>query len=126
MRLWLIDSVFGRSSGSSKTSRFAFTHPAEYHQIAAELDESREERLEFMALAVKKIQALMVSHGIQAEVSGRPKHILFHLEKMQRKHLRFDQLFDVRAVRIIVETVEQCYGSALDCAGALHGFVEGV
>jgi relA/spoT family protein len=86
-----------------------FTHPAEYHQIAAELDESREERLEFMALAVKKIQALMVSHGIQAEVSGRPKHIYSIWKKMQRKHLRFDQLFDVRAVRIIVETVEQCY-----------------
>jgi GTP pyrophosphokinase len=86
-----------------------FTHPAEYHQIAAELDESREERLEFMALAVKKIQALMISHGIQAEVSGRPKHIYSIWKKMQRKHLRFDQLFDVRAVRIIVETVEQCY-----------------
>ena len=86
-----------------------FTHPAEYHQIAAELDESREERLEFMALAVKKIQALMASHGIQAEVSGRPKHIYSIWKKMQRKHLRFDQLFDVRAVRIIVETVEQCY-----------------
>ena len=62
-----------------------------------------------MALAVKKIQALMVSHGIQAEVSGRPKHIYSIWKKMQRKHLRFDQLFDVRAVRIIVETVEQCY-----------------
>ena len=86
-----------------------FTHPAEYHQIAAELDESREERLEFMALAVKKIQALMISHGIQAEVSGRPKHIYSIWKKMQRKHLRFDQLFDVRAVRIIVDTVEQCY-----------------
>jgi len=86
-----------------------FTHPAEYHQIAAELGESREERLEFMALAVKKIQALMISHGIQAEVSGRPKHIYSIWKKMQRKHLRFDQLFDVRAVRIIVETVEQCY-----------------
>jgi len=74
-----------------------FTHPAEYHQIAAELDESREERLEFMALAVKKIQALMISHGIQAEVSGRPKHIYSIWKKMQRKHLRFDQLFDVES-----------------------------
>ena len=86
-----------------------FTRPDEYHQIASELDESREERLEFMAHAVKKIEDLMSAHGIQAEVSGRPKHIYSIWKKMQRKHLRFDQLFDVRAVRIIVGTVEQCY-----------------
>ena len=86
-----------------------FTHPEEYHAIARELDESREERLEFMQGAVKYIQDLMAQNHIQAQVSGRPKHIYSIWKKMQRKHLRFDQLFDVRAVRIIVQTVEQCY-----------------
>ena len=86
-----------------------FTRPDEYHEIARELDESREERLEFMQGAVRRIRELLAEHRIEAEVSGRPKHIYSIWKKMQRKHLRFDQLFDVRAVRIIVETLEQCY-----------------
>lgn len=86
-----------------------FTRPAEYHAIARELDESREERLEFMQMAVQRIRSLLSNHHIRAEVSGRPKHIYSIWKKMQRKHLRFDQLFDVRALRIIVDTVEQCY-----------------
>lgn len=86
-----------------------FTRPAEYHAIARELDESREERLEFMQMAVQRIRSLLSNHHIRAEVSGRPKHIYSIWKKMRRKHLRFDQLFDVRALRIIVDTVEQCY-----------------
>lgn len=86
-----------------------FTRPDEYRAIAEELDESREERLEFMHNVVEKVKALLADHAIRAEVSGRPKHIYSIWKKMQRKHLRFDQLFDVRAVRIIVETLEQCY-----------------
>lgn len=86
-----------------------FTRPDEYHAIARELDESREARLEFMQHAVQRIKALLDEHHIKAEVSGRPKHIYSIWKKMQRKHLRFDQLFDVRALRVIVDTVEQCY-----------------
>lgn len=86
-----------------------YTRPAEYHAIARELDESREDRLKFMDMAVHKIQTLLKAHHIEADVSGRPKHIYSIWKKMQRKHLRFDQLFDVRALRIIVQSVEQCY-----------------
>ncbi len=86
-----------------------FTRPQEYHAIARELDESREERLEFMQMAVQRIRSLLSNNHIHADVSGRPKHIYSIWKKMQRKHLRFDQLFDVRALRVIVETVEQCY-----------------
>lgn len=62
-----------------------------------------------MQSAVLRIRGLLEENGIKAEVSGRPKHIYSIWKKMQRKHLRFDQLFDVRAVRIIVDTVERCY-----------------
>lgn len=86
-----------------------FTRPDEYRKIAEELDESREERLDFMQHVVEKVRALLAEHQIEADVSGRPKHIYSIWKKMQRKHLRFDQLFDVRALRIIVGTVEQCY-----------------
>ncbi|MDO5530534.1 bifunctional (p)ppGpp synthetase/guanosine-3',5'-bis(diphosphate) 3'-pyrophosphohydrolase [Sutterella sp.] len=85
------------------------TRPDEYRHIANELDESREERLEFMYNTVNKVKSLLAEHGIEADISGRPKHIYSIWKKMQRKHLRFDQLFDVRALRIIVGTVEQCY-----------------
>ena len=86
-----------------------FTKPDVYMEIAHLLDESRESRLSFMQEAVEKIRAMLVKNGIQAEVSGRPKHIYSIYKKMERKHLRFDQLFDVRAMRIIVQTLEQCY-----------------
>ena len=86
-----------------------FTRPEEYHDIAKQLDESREQRLDFMQGAVMRIRELLAQNHIKAEVSGRPKHIYSIWKKMQRKHLRFDQLFDVRALRIIVGTVEQCY-----------------
>lgn len=87
-----------------------FTRPDEYRAIAEELDENREARLEFMRHAVRRIKQLMAENGItDADISGRPKHIYSIWKKMQRKHLRFDQLFDVRALRIIVKTVEECY-----------------
>ena len=78
-------------------------------EIAHELDESREQRLDFMQHCVEKIKMLLKANGIEAEVSGRPKHIYSIYKKMVRKHLRFDQLFDIRAMRIIVDTVERCY-----------------
>lgn len=86
-----------------------FTKPDIYNEIARQLDESREARLAFMRDAVDKIKLMLAQKGIEAEVSGRPKHIYSIYKKMERKHLRFDQLYDVRALRIIVQTVEQCY-----------------
>ena len=93
-----------------------FTRPSEYREIAQQLDESREQRIEFMQSAVLRIRGLLEENGIKAEVSGRPKHIYSIWKKMQRKHLRFDQLFDVRAVRIIVDSVIDCY----NCLGIIH------
>lgn len=86
-----------------------YTKPKEYNEIAHLLDESRETRLAFMRDTVQKIRDMLTEKGIEAEVSGRPKHIYSIYKKMERKHLNFNQLYDVRALRIIVETVEQCY-----------------
>lgn len=86
-----------------------FTKPEIYNEIAHQLDESREARIAFMRDAVDKIRNMLAERGIKAEVSGRPKHIYSIYKKMERKHLRFDQLYDVRALRVIVDTVEQCY-----------------
>lgn len=86
-----------------------FTEPEMYQDISRNLDESREQRLMFMRDCVDRIKLLLKVHGIEAEVSGRPKHIYSIYKKMVRKHLRFDQLFDIRAMRIIVDTIESCY-----------------
>ncbi len=88
---------------------FRFTHPKDYHEIAQKLAASREERLDLMATAVNHIQTLVAEHGIDASVSGRPKHIYSIWKKMERKHLTFEQLFDVRAIRVIVGSLEECY-----------------
>ena len=86
-----------------------FTKPKEFAQIAAALEETREERVASIQEAVKRIQKLLVKNGIQASVSGRPKHIYSIWKKMCKKNLKFEQLYDVRAVRIIVDSVEKCY-----------------
>ncbi|WP_303014375.1 RelA/SpoT family protein [Turicimonas muris] len=86
-----------------------FTKPKEFAQIAVALEETREERVASIQEAVKRIQKLLVKNGIQASVSGRPKHIYSIWKKMCKKNLKFEQLYDVRAVRIIVDSVEKCY-----------------
>lgn len=88
---------------------FRFTNPQAYWEIARELNEDYENRVAFVQEAVTAIRERLAEHGIKAQVSGRPKHIYSIYKKMQRKHLAFSELFDVRAIRVIVETVEECY-----------------
>lgn len=86
-----------------------FTRPEVYQEIVRHLDASRAERLAFVQQAVTKIRSLLAAHHIRGEVSGRSKHIYSIWLKMERKHLPFERLFDLRALRVIVDTVEQCY-----------------
>jgi GTP pyrophosphokinase len=86
-----------------------FLEPELYKKIARLLDEKRVDRERYIADVIDALQRSLARAGIQAEVSGRPKHIYSIINKMRRKHLDFDQLYDVRAVRILVEDVEQCY-----------------
>ncbi len=86
-----------------------FTKPDVYQSIVKSLDATRSERLAFVQGAVTKIRKLLAEHHIRGEVSGRSKHIYSIWLKMERKHLPFEKLFDLRALRVIVDTVEQCY-----------------
>ncbi len=88
---------------------FRYTEPEKYFEISHHLSQSREQRLTWIKNATDSMKALLAEHGIKADVSGRPKHIYSIYKKMQRKHLKFEQLFDIDAIRIIVDTVEQCY-----------------
>jgi GTP pyrophosphokinase len=96
---------------------FRYLEPAEYHRIAAALDEKRVDRERYIEALCDSLRAELAQLGIAAEVYGRAKHIYSIYRKMQQKQLPFEKLFDVRAVRIIVETVPECY-TAL---GLVHG-----
>ena len=97
----------------------AFRHlePDAYKTIAAALAERRTDRERYITEFCNEVAALLQREGIRAEVYGRPKHIYSIHRKMQRKGLAFDQLFDVRAVRILCETIPECYAAL----GVVHG-----
>ncbi|MBB3211116.1 GTP pyrophosphokinase [Herbaspirillum sp. Sphag1AN] len=88
---------------------FRFLEPVTYKRIAKMLEEKRIERAEFVARAIDRLHAELKSAGITAEVSGRPKHIYSIWNKMRGKDLEFSELYDVRAFRVIVDDVKQCY-----------------
>ena len=88
---------------------FRYLEPGLYKKIAAMLDEKREEREAFIAGAVAALEAELRSTGIRAEVLGRPKHIYSIYNKMRGKSLDFSELYDVRALRVLVDSVKDCY-----------------
>ncbi|MGE8611780.1 MAG: RelA/SpoT family protein [Achromobacter veterisilvae] len=88
---------------------FRFLEPEKYKQIARLLEEKRAEREAFIASAIERLQAALARSGIEAEVSGRPKHIYSIWNKMRVKGLDFSQMYDLRALRIIVDDVRACY-----------------
>jgi len=95
---------------------FRYLHPQVYKKIAKLLDETRLEREKYMSDFVGSLNQQLHALQINGTVYGRPKHIYSIWKKMQQKSLDFEQLFDVRAVRIVVEKVQDCY-SAL---GVVH------
>jgi GTP pyrophosphokinase len=80
-----------------------------YKRIAALLDEKRADRERYIAEVVASLKSELARNGIKAEVMGRPKHIASIINKMRRKSLGFEQLYDIRAVRVLVEKESDCY-----------------
>nr|WP_255535324.1 bifunctional (p)ppGpp synthetase/guanosine-3',5'-bis(diphosphate) 3'-pyrophosphohydrolase [Polynucleobacter sp. AM-26B4] len=85
--------------------------PDTYKQIASLLDSKRVEREAFIADVMNRLQAELNQAGIKGEVQGRPKHIYSIWKKMQGKSIDFAQLYDVRAFRIMVDDVKDCYAA---------------
>ncbi|MCB1733874.1 MAG: bifunctional (p)ppGpp synthetase/guanosine-3',5'-bis(diphosphate) 3'-pyrophosphohydrolase [Gammaproteobacteria bacterium] len=86
-----------------------FLEPETYKDIATLLDEKRIDREAYIRDLVARIEAELAKAAIPAKVYGRPKHIYSIWKKMQRKGLGFHELYDVRAVRVLVDNVSQCY-----------------
>jgi len=83
--------------------------PDIYKSIARQLDEKRSDREAFIARVIEQLRAELVQAGIEAEVTGRPKHIYSIYRKLARKDLALKDLFDVRGVRVLVNDVKDCY-----------------
>lgn len=90
---------------------FRYLHPDIYKNIAKQLDDKRLAREAYMADMVEQVKQRLHEAGIKAEVYGRPKHIYSIYKKMAKKNYEFDQLFDIRAMRIVVERLQDCYGA---------------
>ena len=88
---------------------FRFEDPDTYKRIAKLLDEKRVERETYVASAIERLQRELAVAHIRAEVSGRPKHIYSIWRKMRGKALDFAELYDVRAFRVIVPDIKDCY-----------------
>lgn len=90
---------------------FRYLHPQTYKRIASMLKEKRIDREQYIKDFVKNLQLLLNKEEIQAEVIGRPKHIYSIYKKMQKKDLDFEELFDIRALRIIASRLQDCYAA---------------
>jgi len=86
-----------------------FIEPNTYRHVAGLLDEKRSEREKFMTELVAQFSESLQSIGIQSDVQGRPKHIYSIVKKMRGKALDFDRVYDIRALRVIVSSVPECY-----------------
>ncbi len=94
-----------------------YLQPDNYKTLAKQLKGRRHDREKYIHDVISLLHEKVSEHGIKADISGRPKHIYSIWKKMQRKNVDFDQIFDVLAVRVMVDTVAQCY----EVLGIAHG-----
>ena len=94
-----------------------YLEPEQYQTIARGLAERRAEREQYIKDVIATLQRTFAEAGIQAEITGRPKHIYSIWRKMQRKGVDLQEIFDLRAVRVLVDTVADCYAAL----GLVHG-----
>lgn len=88
---------------------FRYLEPNDYKYIAKLLDERRIDRQSYIHDVIEKLQQEMSLAAIEADISGRAKHIYSIWRKMRRKDIGFSQVYDIRAVRVLVPTVRDCY-----------------
>jgi GTP pyrophosphokinase len=96
---------------------FRFLQPEDYRGIATALAEKRLDRERYITDLCRTLEDMMRAAGIEGEVYGRPKHIYSIHRKMERKQLSFEQVFDLRAVRIVTARLDDCYA----VLGLVHG-----
>lgn len=90
---------------------FRYLMPEEFERIEDLVSRQQNERLKLLGSAMERMQELMEKAGIQAQLSGRPKHLYSTYRKMQRNNVSISEIYDLIAIRVIVETVNDCYAA---------------
>lgn len=88
-----------------------YLEPQRYKEVAKMLDERRVDREQYIVDVVSQLKLELSQAGIKGDVTGRPKHIYSIIKKMKSKQLDFSELYDVRAVRILVDDIKDCYAA---------------
>ena len=89
---------------------FSFLEPEAYEHLRKKADEEREERADYLKYAMEAIKKRMEELGIKGEISGRPKELYSIYRKMKNQDKTFEEIYDMTAVRILVDSVKDCYG----------------
>jgi GTP pyrophosphokinase len=103
---------------------FRYLQPTEYKRIATALNSRRSEREQYIEALKTLLQGELRAAGVEATIDGRPKHIYSIWRKMQSKQLAFGQLMDIRAARVLVGSIADCY-AALGVVHSLWPFIPG-
>jgi guanosine-3',5'-bis(diphosphate) 3'-pyrophosphohydrolase len=90
-------------------SSFRYLHPKEYYDLVEKIARKRRERVEYINAIIEEIQGKTTELGIETQIEGRPKHFYSIFRKMKEQNKTIDQIFDLFAVRVIVNTVKDCY-----------------
>jgi guanosine-3',5'-bis(diphosphate) 3'-pyrophosphohydrolase len=88
---------------------FKHLYPEEFEKVVARVKKSREEREAELSQAIDILRSALSEQGIEAEIQGRPKHLWSIFSKMRREGVKFEEIYDLLGLRIIVETPEECY-----------------
>ncbi len=97
---------------------FKALDPERYRELAANLDGRRRHRETYIDRAIAILQPELAKAGIEADLNGRPKHLFSIWKKMQRKAAAFGEIYDVYAIRLLVDEVRDCYAAL----GVVHSF----
>ncbi|HEX4579974.1 MAG TPA: bifunctional (p)ppGpp synthetase/guanosine-3',5'-bis(diphosphate) 3'-pyrophosphohydrolase [Candidatus Dormibacteraeota bacterium] len=97
--------------GELEDLAFAQLDPDNYHAVEAKVSKADEERATFIRNVTEILEREFERLGIAAEISGRPKHIYSIYDKMERTHKEFDEIYDLIALRILVDSIKDCYGA---------------
>jgi len=90
---------------------FKYLYPEEFHELVEGINKKRDERLQFIESIMDEIRFKLKKQRIDAEVTGRAKHLYSIYRKMKRDNKTLDQIYDLFALRILVNSVKDCYAS---------------
>lgn len=93
-----------------------YLNPQQYYRIVHLMNSRRDQRVDYIQKAISEVKSAIADLDIKSEIYGRPKHIYSVYKKMVEKHKQFSQIYDLLAIRVIVESIKDCYA----VLGAIH------